>query len=199
MKSMNRIVLTGALLVAGAAFATTSIVRSQEGGDVDMAAMMAEMMKLATLGPEHKALAEIEGSWEQTYRFRMGPDAEWTDGTGTSTAELVLDGRYILEQTDMSFMGMPMKGMHLLGFDNMKQEYISLWADTMSTWWITARGKAGPDGKIETRGTMIDVAGERPFRMTIEPRADGSVYSEMFDTIPPKGEVKMMEITAKKK
>ena len=46
---------------------------------------------------------------------------------------------------------------------------------------------------------MVDVAGERPFRMTIQHRDDGTVYSEMFDTIPPAGEVKVMEITSKKK
>lgn len=200
MKNMHRIALAGALLVAGTAFAATSIVRSQDdaqGGDV--AAMMAEMMKFATPGAEHEALMQNVGEWEQTYKHRMSPDAPWIEGTGTSTAKSILGGRYLLEELDMNMMGMEMQGFHLLGFDLMKQEYVSLWADSMSTWWVTARGKETKKGFVETTGTMVDIAGERPYRMTTEHRADGSIYSEMFDTIPPAGEVKVMEITARKK
>jgi hypothetical protein len=96
-------------------------------------------------------------------------------------------------------MGMPMEGINILGYDNMKKEYTSLWADSMSTWWIASSGKESADGSIEMKGTMIDVAGERPFRMVIREKSDDLHEVEMYDTIPPAGEVKVMAITSKRK
>jgi hypothetical protein len=69
----------------------------------------------------------------------------------------------------------------------------------MSTWWITSSGKESADGSIEMKGTMIDVAGERPFRMVIRGKSDDLHEVEMYDTIPPSGEVKVMTITSKRK
>jgi hypothetical protein len=199
MNPFLRVGAAAVLLVGATAFVTANLVRSQDGGPDDMAAMMAEMEKLARLGPQHEKLGAMAGDWEYQFRFRMGPDAPWMESQGRSKVRKVLGGRYVLEETEMEMMGMPMQGMQLLGFDNLKQEYVSLWADTWSTWWVSSRGKERQDGKIETSGTMVDVAGERPFRMLIEHRPDGSTYSEMFDTIHGAGELKVMEMTARKK
>jgi len=81
----------------------------------------------------------------------------------------------------------------------MKKEYISLWADSMSTWWVMSRGKKAADGTIEMKGTMVDVAGERPFRMVIRAQGDDLNEVEMYDTIPPAGEVQVMGITSRRK
>jgi hypothetical protein len=56
----------------------------------------------------------------------------------------------------MDMMGMSEQGMHLLGFDNRTQEYISLWADSWSTWWKTSKGNETEKGVIETKGMMND-------------------------------------------
>lgn len=199
MKKFHSLALAGALLVAGTAYATTRIVRAQDkgqGGAMD--AMLAEMMKLAAPGAQHEQLTSKAGEWEQTYRMRMDADSPWTDTTGSAVAKPVLGGRYLLEQSEMNMMGMSEQGMHLLGFDNRTQEYISLWADSWSTWWTTSKGKEIEKGVIETEGMMNDARGEHPFRMLIHYREDGSIYSEMFDT-SASGEFKVMEITAKRK
>jgi hypothetical protein len=46
---------------------------------------------------------------------------------------------------------------------------------------------------------MVDVAGERPFRMVMHPKGDDLAEVEMYDTIQPAGEVKVMTITSKRK
>jgi len=163
------------------------------------AAMMAEMMRLATPGPEHAELIKGAGEWELTYRMRMAPDAPWTESKGTMSARPLLDGRYLLEEHTSEVMGMPMKGLNIVGFDNSTGEFTSMWADNFSTWWLTSRGKHNADGDIDFRGTMKDVAGERPFRMLVHNVSDDESVVHMFDTIPPQGEVETMQITCRRK
>lgn len=68
----------------------------------------------------------------------------------------------------------------------------------MSTWWVTSRGKPRADGVVEFKGTMKDAAGERPFRMEIKHISPDQVEMHMFDTIPPKGEVEVMQMISKR-
>lgn len=204
MKSTTTLVAAALALIGATAFTTTHFVRAQQkdagqsAPDMDPA-MMAKMMELATPGKEHQQLAERAGTWEQKYKFRSSPDAPWTETTGTSEARSLLGGRFLMEEVRFSMMGMPMEGMHIMGFDKMSGEYITFWADSMSTWWVTARGKADANGVIETKGTMVDVAGTRPFRMVMRRKPDGAIESEMYDTIPPQGDTLVMTISSKKK
>ena len=203
MKTPLKLTLSATLLVAGTALVTAAALRPQDKGEGAPpgfdAAMMEKMMQLATPGEEHKALAKMAGKWENDYKYRMGPDAPWMEFKGTSEAKPVLGGRYMMDSLHFEMMGMPMEGLQFLGYDNMKEEYISLWADSMSTWWVTSRGKEAADGTIDLKGTMIDVAGERPFRMVIKPKGDDLTEIEMYDTIPPAGETQVMTITSRRK
>ena len=205
MLTPTRLVLASFALVAATVLATTAMVSAQqEPAQPDpMAgmdpAMMAEMMRLAMPGAEHAELMKSAGTWEMSYQMRMAPEAPWMDAKGSMTARPILDGRYLLEEQEFTFMGMPMRGVSIIGFDNSTGEYTSMWADTMSTWWISSRGKKNAEGATEYKGTMKDVAGERPFRMLIKPVSDDQVELHMFDTIPPQGEVEVMRITSRRK
>lgn len=169
------------------------------GQELDMAQMMAEMQRLGTPGPEHEALMKDAGAWDNTYRFRMSPDAPWTESTGSVKAHPVLGGRYLWQDIEGTAMGMPFQGFQLLGFDKMTSEYTALWGDSMSTWTVTSRGKEGPKGVIEMKGTMVDVAGQRPFRMVVTEKGPDERHIAMYDTIPPHGEIVVMEITQKRR
>lgn len=204
MNPTLKLSLAAVALVGGTVLATAAALRPQDkpaaGGMEDMdPAVMEKMMKLAAPGDEHKELMKMAGEWEQEYKMRWGPDMPWMETKGTSEAKPLLGGRYVMETIKFDMMGMPMAGIQLLGYDNMKPEYISLWADSMSTWWVTSRGKKDANGTTEMKGTMIDVAGERPFRMVIHSKSDDLHEIEMYDTIPPAGEIKVMTITSKRK
>jgi hypothetical protein len=160
--------------------------------------MMARQMALATPGEQHKRLMADAGQWSTAYNMRMAPEAPWMDAKGEMVAKPVLGGRWLMQEVEMNVMGMPMQGLQFLGYDNLKEEFVSVWFDSFSTWPISARGKLQPDGSINFQGTMVDVAGERPFRMTTKKGEDGTVHTVMYDTIPPVGEIEVMKITATK-
>lgn len=199
MKQM-RVLLGAAALVVSTALITSSMVSArQDAAAPSTDEMMAKMMELAKLGPEHQAFAHQVGKWEQSYRMKWDPTAtEWEESKGTSEAKLVLGGRYVMQTFKMAPGGMPMEGLHLLGFDNSTGEYISLWADTWSTWWMTQRGKEVSPGRVEMKGMMKDVAGERMCRSVAVEKSPDEFYFEMYDTIPEQGEVLVMSYTSKR-
>jgi hypothetical protein len=162
-------------------------------------ATLQRMTELATPGPEHEWLAKQAGEWDVAFKVRMMPGAPWVETKGTTEAKTMLGGRYLIEHSKFEMMGMPMEGVNIFGFDKMTGEYTSMWADSMSTWWISTRGKKDASGAIDLRGTMTDVAGTRPFRMVMKPQADGSTQADMYDTIEGQGEVLTMQITSKRK
>ncbi len=156
---------------------------------------LAKMMELAAPGPEHAELMSHAGTWKVDYKYRWAPDAPWETAQGTVTSKSVLDGRYLMEEHALEMMGLPMNGLRFLGFDNMSKEYTSLWMDTSSTWTIEGRGKESADGVTTLKGTMKDIAGERPYRMKVWTKADGSIENEMYDTIDGR-EVLVMTYTS---
>lgn len=123
-------------------------------GQMDQKAMEEMMMKLAAPGAPHQHLASLAGKWSATTTMYMDA-ATPTTSPGTISFESVLGGRYLLGRYQMTFMGQPMEGLSLDGYDNAKQEYFSLWFDSMGTGFYEARGKASADGKtVSMSGTM---------------------------------------------
>ncbi len=196
-------------VLAGGALATALLLGSrlaagvqdpgrQEPGKADpMTAMdpelMARMMELATPGPEHRHLARMVGRWQDQFRFRMAPDAPWMEMQLQTTVTSELGGRFTMSRVRGAFLGMPFEGLQILGYDKMAKEYFSLWMDTQGTWAVQARGRVSEDGKeIVLRGTMKDVAGERPYRQVLRFVDENHTELEMYDTIPPQGEVLVM-------
>ncbi|HED54236.1 MAG TPA: DUF1579 domain-containing protein [Phycisphaerales bacterium] len=94
---------------------------------------MMEIMKLGQPGEHHKYLDNLVGDWNAHVEF-YGPDGSVMAGDGTMTAEWVLDGRFVRSNFDMpDFMGAPFHGISYNGYDNYKQQYVSVWMDSMST------------------------------------------------------------------
>jgi hypothetical protein len=206
MHQRARLIVGAAALVAATVFATNTLVSAQQqdpaakgGAELGIdPAQMAEMFKLGTPGKEHAELMKGVGKWENMIQMRMGPDMPWIDSKGTMEARSMLDGRYLVQESQMNLMGMAMKGVNIIGFDNSTSEYTSMWADSMSTWWVSSRGKLREDGVVELKGTMKDMAGERPFRMELKHVGPDQVDMVMYDTIPPQGEVEVMRMSSKR-
>ena len=117
---------------------------SQPAGEappqMDMQKYMAQMMKLATPGKEHKALAAMAGEWDVATKFRMGPEAPWQEGKATSTYKAALGGRWVIQEYKSDFGGMPFEGLQILGYDNLHKKYVSSWRDNFSTWAVHTEG-----------------------------------------------------------
>ena len=127
-------------LSAGAA-----TVRAQEG-QADAKAMEEMMMKLAAPGAPHAHLAQMAGKF--TARITMySPGSEPMSSDGTYEGTMELGGRYLLGHFHGSYMGQPMEGMSIDGYDNSKQEFFSLWFDNFGTGVFSSTGKLAADGK----------------------------------------------------
>jgi len=128
---------------------------------------MEEVMKkweaVATPGPAHKTLEAFVGDWNVSSKWWMVPDAPPAESKGTSKVSAILGGRFVQEDYAGTFMGKPMKGMGLTGYDNFKKKYVSLWVDDAGTAMFTSEGTADPDGKVFTfLGKMDDpLSGEK--------------------------------------
>ncbi len=169
--------------------------------ELDMQKYMAEMMKLATPGKEHKALSAMAGEWAVTTKYRMGPDAPWQEGKATSTYTSMLGGRWVLQEYKGGFAGMPFEGIQILGYDKLHKRYVSSWRDSFSTWAVHSRGSASEDGKtITLNGTMVDLLTPkgRPMKTVIKIVSDKEQHFEMYDTIAGKDVMVMSQISKKK-
>jgi hypothetical protein len=162
--------------------------------------MMARMAELAAPGEPHRLLAQGAGEWALTHKMRMSADLPWLEAQGRMQAKMLLGGRWLQQEIDIDMGPMgQMQGFQLIGYDNLAQEYVAFWLDSFSTWPVMSRGKAQADGSIDFHGTMVDVAGERPFRMLTSQTPDGRALTRMFDTIPPHGEIEVMSVEATRK
>ncbi len=185
------IVLTGALL------ASTAVNRLQEPQEAgfDEAAM-----KLMSPGPMHQYLEPLVGSWELTTKYRMTPEQPWLESTAQAEREWILDGRFVKETVDAEFMGQPFHGIGFFGYDNVREQYCSMWIDSMVTGIMTAAGSSSDGGKtISFEGTNANpMTGEKDawFRHVMRVVSDDENVFEMYAKDPSGKEFKTMEITA---
>jgi hypothetical protein len=140
--------------------------------------MMEAMMKMATPGPMHELLKPMAGTWKATIKSWMAP-GEPTVSEGRSENTWILGNRYLQSSHRGDFGGMPFEGFGLMGYDNQKKEFVSVWADNMGTGIAFSDGSADPSGKVLTmKSVMNDPATGKPvpYRM-ITKVADENQYS----------------------
>lgn len=110
--------------------------------------MMAAMAAAGTPGPWHKHLERMIGDWEGTYRMWMSEDAPAMEMPGHAHREWTLDGRFIKETVTSEGPWGSFLGYGYLGYDNMTQQYTSVWLDNMSTGIWTESGAFDPETGI---------------------------------------------------
>lgn len=89
---------------------------------------MAELINTSIPGPAHKVLDDLVGSWTTEARGWFKAGEEPMVSTGKSTMAWVLDGRFLKQDHEGD-----MQGVGYLGYDNVKQSYVSVWLDNFST------------------------------------------------------------------
>lgn len=147
-------------------------------------AMMQAWMAAMTPGAPHASLAERAGQWTTKITLWMEPGAPPTESTGTAQREMTLGGRVLVEKFQSSFMGMPMEGMGLGGYDNITGKYWSTWTDNMSTGLMRSEGTPNADGTVTYHGSMLDPVSKQPIPVRFEvstPSKDKDTM-EMFET-----------------
>lgn len=165
-KGTNRWMFGGGCLVAGALIGALAVGAGPETNQksapvgFDEAAMQ-RCMEFGTPGPQHAHLAKFVGDWNLTTKMWMDPSAEPQTNVATATMKQIMDGRFLVEKVsgNFEFGGevAPFEGMAIMGFDNHKQEFFSLWLDNFSTGVMQEWGSLQPDGKtLKTAGSMYN-------------------------------------------
>ena len=152
---------------AAAAGAADAKQKPAASGEAPLDPMMAEMMKLATPGPMHEFLKQFVGSWKCVTKSWMGP-GEPTVSEGTEADALILGGRFLQSKFSGNFAGMPFEGMGLLGYNNQKKQFESVWIDDMGTPVSWSSGAIDAAGKVITMNSTFQdpITGkEVPYKM----------------------------------
>jgi hypothetical protein len=188
------------LLVAGALGWLAAKGFTDEGDDAGKAAekMMKEWMeKMGQVGEQHAYLKPFEGTWSLKFKgYEM--DGSVKESTGTATYKLVLGGRFLRQEVQGSYDGKPFEGLAYMGFDNNKQQYVSIWMDSMSTSILSATGQCEGGKSWTMTGVWPTPMGD--MQMTDHTRftSDTEVVTEMKGKMGDQ-EFPMMEITYTKK
>lgn len=164
--------------------------------DQDRASEMEIWKEYSTPGENHKVLDPFVGNWDYTVKWWSAPNAEPEISKGTGEVKWIMGGRF-LEQTAVgTSKGQPFEGMGITGYDNAKEEYVSIWIDNMGTGVMASSGKYDASTKtFEEKGKFTQPKmGETPFRgVTKIIDTDNFVY-ELYTKDKDWQEYKALEI-----
>ncbi len=118
--------------------------------DADKAEKMKKMEAAGTPGAAHKSLEAFVGEWKAEVKCWSEPGGEPNVSKGTSKASWTLNGHFLEEEFHGEMMGKPFSGLTLMGYDNIKQTFNTVWVSDMQTAIFTSEGKGENGNKVIT-------------------------------------------------
>ncbi|MES3038275.1 MAG: DUF1579 domain-containing protein, partial [Bdellovibrionota bacterium] len=112
--------------------------------DPKMQEMMKKYEAASKPGEPHKVLAGIAGNWKTVSQMWHSPDGKPETSKGSANLKMILGGRWLQQEFKGSAMGQPFQGIGMIGYDNVKQKYVTNWYDSMSTGTLTTEGEFDP-------------------------------------------------------
>jgi Protein of unknown function (DUF1579) len=149
----TRTVTCALLVAAGLAFwAGRSFSGDDDGASPAPNPMEEAMAALGRPGPQHEGLAKMAGTWDvKGQSFWQGTEPV----AGVSNMTSLLGGRYLTERMTADAGGRPFQGFGIVGYDNGKKAWFSLWMDSTSTGYMAETGPDQADHHPkELKGTL---------------------------------------------
>src|SRR5262249_1016105 len=124
---------------------------------------------------KNSVLAALSGEWHYKMAFWAKPGAKpkWT--TGVTRNEMTLEDRFLstsfVGELDVGGNNAMIKGQGLIGYDNARKSFTSVWVDTLSTGMMVGVGKYDPktNSIVETGQFTNPVTGaEGKFRSELK-------------------------------
>ena len=169
--------------------------------DAETQEMLKKMEAAGTPGPAHKALEALVGNWKAEVKCWMDSGAAPHVSQGTAKASWTLNGHFLEEEFHGEMMGKPFTGRSLMGFDNIKQTFNTVWVSDMQTSILTSEGKGENGNRVITlEGKSSCPASGRtdiPMKTVFRLLSPDKHIFEMYDG--SKGNAKTMEITYTRK
>lgn len=196
MKSF-KILMLSLLVLAVLGSSMTFADKKQEE---EQAKMMKAWMKYMTPGPEHKYLEKFVGEWEGETTVWMAPGAPPTKSKASSSAKMIMGGRYLLSKYKGAMGGMPFNGMSIVAYDNHLKKFVSTWCDSMSTGVFYSKGERKGNVRTEKAKWYDIVSGDKiMYRSVITLEGDNKYTMQMYMTQKGQKEFKGMEMVLTKK
>lgn len=153
---------------------------AQPEGEMDMDAMMEMMQKMAAPGKHHEKLDYLVGEWNTLSNFPM---MGMEPSAGKMTAEWTLGGRFVnFHFKSPNMMGAPFHGIGYTGYNNVTQEYIGVWLDTMNTGIYYHTGDFSSDGKtISMVGESTTPMGPAKMKIVSKLVSDNEFVDTFYD------------------
>ncbi len=121
------------------------------------AAQMEMLEKLSQPGKYHELLENFVGTWSADVTMWMDPNAPPVVSKGQASFKLIFDGRFLYGDFLGEFMGAPFKGINIMGYDNVKKQFFSIWLDNSTTGLLSSTGTYDADTKkFHFRAEMFD-------------------------------------------
>lgn len=164
---------------------------------MDQAEMMKKVEAAGTPGPAHQALNALVGDWKAEVKCWMDPGGPPTVSQGSANASWKFNGRFLEEDFKGEMMGQPFHGRTILGFDNIKQSFNSVWLSDTQTSMFVSEGKGDSGNKVVTLEGKATCPGtgrkDVPMKTVLRLLSPDKHLLEMFDG--SQGNAKTMEIT----
>src|SRR5436190_3107654 len=177
---------------------TAVLERTEDKSGAEKQEMMKKMQAAGTPGPAHKALEAFVGNWKAEVKCWHEPGGAPQVSQGTAKTSWILAGHFLEEEFHGEMMGQPFTGRSLLGYDNTKQKFNSVWMSDMQTSIFTSEGRGESGNKVITLEGKADCAAtgrkDVPMKQVFRVISPDKHTFEMFDV--SKGEnARTMEIT----
>ncbi|MCO6439235.1 MAG: DUF1579 domain-containing protein [Phycisphaerae bacterium] len=168
-------------------------------GQMSEEEMMKQWMALNAPDEHHQHLAAMEGVWKTESKWWMSPESEPSMSTGKSVKKMVLDGRYLREESEGEVgPGMSFQGLGFTSYDKAAGQFQATWMDSMSTSLIYATGTCDASGKkFEYHGAYMDpmMKKMKKFRNVLKVINNDKHVFEMYESMEGAPEFKTLEIT----
>lgn len=193
-------------------FTEKCFTKSPEGKEIAMMEVSRQRAKGAVAAPVEaaakiakpasKELEELHksiGEWDAIVRYKMSPDAQWTEEKGTEKVTAICGGKWLWSDFRGQMMGQPFEGHALIGYDQNKKQYVSWWIDSMGPAGMTSAGTfdAAKKGVVMT-GSSICQDGSPMTSKEIHAWKDANTRVSTMEFQGKEGTM-TMEITYKRK
>jgi hypothetical protein len=166
--------------------------------DANKEGMMKKAEAAGKPGPGHTALEHYLGNWKAEVKCWMEPGGPPNVSHATAKMSWTMSGRFLEEDFHGEMMGKPFRGRTLMGYDNVKHTFNSVWVSDMQTSMFVTEGKGENDNKVITlRGLAscpMRERGDIPMKLVLRVISPDKHTFEMFDESQGKS-TRTMEIT----
>lgn len=151
-------------------------------------------------GPVHQQMSMLAGEWTTVTKMRMGPDAKPQESEGKATLSMILDGRFLRDESTGKFMGRDVKSLKIYGYNTEARRFEGVWMYTQSNAIMTLTGTTEDDGKTVNWAASVEgPGGKMDFRIVTRVQDEDHFTVEMHAKGPDGKDISFETVYTRKK